>query len=67
MNALNALIQAYRHLHSTVDRIATSIELRDKLRSLLPADSQSLSDDEILRRLFNLRKSGHLPKHFRGV
>ena len=67
MDTLNqAIVNTYSQLHSTVDRIAASDQLRREFRSLLPSELQELSDDEILRRLLNLRKSGHLPKHFRG-
>ncbi len=67
MNETEQLVQTYVTIHSTVDRIAASTELRKKLRDLLPDGLQNLKDDEIIRKLLNLRKSGKLPKQFRGV
>jgi len=61
------LIQAYSALQSTVDRIATSSELRHQIRTLLPPEFERLDDDQLIRQLLNLRKCGRLPKHFRGV
>ena len=64
---MEGLVQGYVALHTTVDRIAASAELRKRLRSLLPETLQKFDDDEIVRKLMNLRKSGKLPKQFRGV
>jgi hypothetical protein len=61
-----ALTTAYISLHSTVDRIAGSTELRAQFRTMLPREFAERSDDEIVRRLFTLRKCGRLPKQFRG-
>ena len=67
MSDMEGLVQGYVALHTTVDRIAASAELRKRLRSLLPETLQKFDDDEIVRKLMNLRKSGKLPKQFRGV
>ena len=67
MSEIESLVQGYVALHTTVDRIAASAELRQQLRILLPDGLQKFDDDEIVRKLMNLRKSGKLPKQFRGV
>lgn len=67
MSEIESLVQGYVALHTTVDRIAASAELRKQLRGLLPETLQRYDDDEIVRKLMNLRKSGKLPKQFRGV
>lgn len=61
------LIQCYLALRTTVDRIAASVELRERMRNLLPEELKNQSDDFLIRKLLNLRKSGKLPKQFRGV
>ena len=67
MSEMESLVEGYVALHTTVDRIAASAELRKRLRTLLPETLQKFDDDEIVRKLMNLRKSGKLPKQFRGV
>lgn len=67
MSEIESLVEGYVALHTTVDRIAASAELRKQLRDLLPETLKKFDDDEIVRKLMNLRKSGKLPKQFRGV
>ena len=67
MSETEQLIQVYSAIHTTVDRIAASAELREKFKNLLPDGVKIANDDELIRKLLNLRKSGKLPKHFRGV
>ena len=67
MSEIECLVEGYVALHTTVDRIAASAELRKQLRDLLPETLKKFDDDEIVRKLMNLRKSGKLPKQFRGV
>lgn len=66
MNETEQLIQSYLAIHSTVDRIAASADLRKKLRNLLPDGLKDIDDGELIRKLLNLRKSGKLPRQFRG-
>jgi hypothetical protein len=63
MEPLDAeLVQVYQSFGFSVDRIACSITLRNEFRSRLPAGSLVLDDDELVRRLLNLRKRGKLSK-----
>ncbi len=55
------LISVYSSFGESVDRIASSAELRSAFRSRLPQEFQSLIDDELVRRLINLRKRSKLP------
>lgn len=66
MNETDVLIQVYSEIRTTVDRIATSAELRERFRTLLPKEVEIANDDDLIKKLLNLRKSGKLPKHFRG-
>jgi hypothetical protein len=63
MDNLNeALIRAYTSFDSAVDRIAASGALRNQFLSRLPVEFQSIDDDELVRRLLNLRKRGKLAR-----
>jgi hypothetical protein len=63
MDNLNeALRQAYTSFDSAVDRIAASAALRNEFRMRLPSEFQHLDDDELVRRLLNLRKRGKLTR-----
>lgn len=62
----SALITAYGNLGSTVDRIAMSADRRHALRLHLPEEFRQVDDADLLSNLFNLRKAGKLPRHFRG-
>ena len=61
------LVAAYKILGVPVDRVAVSSELRTAFRELLPAQMRDVTEDELMKRLLNLRKSGKLPRLFRGV
>jgi hypothetical protein len=61
------LVTAYKILGVPVDRVAVSSELRTAFRELLPAQMRDVTEDELMKRLLNLRKSGKLPRLFRGV
>ena len=63
MDSLNdALIGVYASFESSVDRLAASAALRTEFRSRLPENLRSVGDDELVRRLLNLRKRGKLPR-----
>ena len=63
MNDLNeVLVRAYASFDSSVDRIAASTAKRSDFRSLLPEEFRSVDDDELVRRLLNLRKRGKLSR-----
>jgi len=66
MTALDQqLIAAYALINTTVDRILSSAALKDEFRQLLDSAGSDLSDEELAKRLLNLRKSGKLPRKFR--
>jgi len=58
----DALIRAYTSFDTSVDRMATSAAKRTEFRAILPEDFRAMEDDEILRRLLNLRKCGKLSR-----
>jgi hypothetical protein len=63
MKTLNeALVRVYTSFDSTVDQIAVSATKRSEFRSLLPEEFRSINDDELVRRLLNLRKSSKLSR-----
>jgi hypothetical protein len=63
MNTLNeALVRVYTSFDSTVDQIAASAAKRSEFRTLLPENFRSITDDELVRRLLNLRKSSKLSR-----
>ena len=57
-----ALVRAYDALGHTVDRIAAFLPIRDKFLSLLSVRPDSSDGDDIVWRLFQLRKKGKLMK-----
>jgi hypothetical protein len=61
-NLNDALIGAYASFGFAVDRIATSSELRELFRTRLSVEHASTTDDELGRRLLNLRKRGKLSR-----
>lgn len=67
MNESDELVTAYKILGVPVDRVAVSSELRTEFRKLLPEEFRGYPDDELIRRLLNLRKSGKLPRLMRGL
>ena len=63
MKTLNeALVRVYTSFDSTVDQIAASATKRSEFRSLLPEEFRSINDDDLVRRLLNLRKSSKLSR-----
>jgi hypothetical protein len=61
-NLNEVLRQAYTSFNSAVDRIAASAALRNAFRTRLPSEFQHIEDDELVRRLLNLRKRGKLSR-----
>lgn len=59
------LIEAYAAINTTVDRILASAELKVQFRQLMDSVGDELTDEELAKRLLNLRKSGKLPRKFR--
>jgi len=59
------LIEAYAAINTTVDRILASAELKEQFRQLMDSVGDELTDEELAKRLLNLRKSGKLPRKFR--
>ncbi|HBJ37931.1 MAG TPA: hypothetical protein DDZ51_24860 [Planctomycetaceae bacterium] len=59
------LIEAYAAINATVDRILASAELKEQFRRLMDSAGDELTDEELAKRLLNLRKSGKLPRKFR--
>jgi hypothetical protein len=61
------LIQAYAAINTTVDRILASAELKEQFRQLMDSVGDELTDEELAKRVLNLRKSGKLPRKLRQL
>jgi hypothetical protein len=56
-----ALIKAYTSLGVSVDLIAVFAEVRNTYLASLPLEVRTLSDDDLIWRLIQLRKNRKLP------
>jgi len=57
-----ALTEAFTSFAFSVDRIATFREIRAQFLSRLPREVSAADEDALIWRLFQLRKTGRLPK-----